>query len=196
MTPALSVSYYSSVGATTDVVIESPDLTTNAEEDVASGTMYITSSDLEIMDDGGEQVVLVVFPACPIPAGALVTSASIVFDVDEVRPGQSDVDMTASISGEVGNSALPTETTADISSRTPTSTAVMWSPPASVNTHEDLATPDLSGVVNEIVNDASWSAGNNMGFIFGHMSGAGVRWVEASRNNNGVGTPAFYATYA
>ena len=194
-TPQLQVTYYSALGATTDVVVESTDSTTNAEEDVANGNMYLTSSDLELMFDGGEQVVLVMFPTTDVPAGAIIASARILFDIDEVRPGQSDQDCTISISGELGSSAVPTEANADISSRATTNAAVIWQPPVSVNTHEDLWTPDLSSVVSEIVNDGSWSVGSNMGFVFGHMSGSGVRWVEAFSINNGVGTPALYITY-
>lgn len=194
-TPQLQVTYYSALGATTDVVVESTDRTTNAEENVANGNMYLTSSDLELMSDGGEQVVLVMFPTTDVPAGAIIASARILFDIDEVRPGQSDQDCTISISGELGSSAVPTEANADISSRATTNAAVIWQPPVSVNTHEDLWTPDLSSVVSEIVNDGSWSAGSNMGFVFGHMSGSGVRWVEAFSINNGVGTPALYITY-
>ena len=126
--------------------------------------MYLDSSDLELMSDGGEQVVLVMFPTADVPAGATIASAQILFDIDEVRPGQSDQDCTISISGELGSSALPTATSADVSSRTTTGAAVLWQPPVSVSTHDDLWTPDLSSVVSEIVNDGSWAAGNNMGF--------------------------------
>ena len=195
-TPALTVSFYSSVGATTDIVLNVRDRGDDAEEDVATGTMYLTSSDLELMSDGGEQMVLVVFADCPIPNGAMISSANILFDVDEVRPGQSDAPLTASISGQVGDAALPIDAAFDISSRTPTSTTVMWQPEASVNTHDDLMTPDLSGVVTEIVAGADWEAGKSMGFLFGQMSGVGVRWVEASRENNGIATPALMVSYS
>ena len=195
-TPALTVSFYSSVGATTDIVLNVRDRGDDAEEDVATGTMYLTSSDLELMSDGGEQMVLVVFADCPIPNGAMISSANILFDVDEVRPGQSDAPLTASIAGQVGDAALPVDAAFDISSRTPTSTTVMWQPEASVNTHDDLMTPDLSGVVTEIVAGADWEAGKSMGFLFGQMSGVGVRWVEASRENNGIATPALMVSYS
>ena len=57
-----------------------------------------------------EQVVIIVFPNVEIPAGAPVMSASILFDVDEVRPGQSDDDCLISIMGEAdANPAMPTD---------------------------------------------------------------------------------------
>lgn len=141
-------------------------------------------------------MILIVFAECPVPAGALIASASILFDIDEVRPGQSDADFTCSISGQTGNAALPTDAAFDISARPSTAAAVIWQPPASVSTHEDLITPDLSTVVTEIVNGGDWAAGQNMGFLFGHMSGNGVRWVESSRANNGIDTPALFVSYA
>ena len=71
-----------------------------AEETVSNGAMYLTSSDYEIMHDGAEQVVGIVFPSVDIVPGGTIMSAYILFDVDEVRPGQSDADTMASIYGE------------------------------------------------------------------------------------------------
>lgn len=58
-----------------------------------------------------------------------------------------------------------------------------------------LLTPDIGSVVNEIVNGATWAPGSGMGILFGHMSGSGTRWVESSRTNNGLATPAITITY-
>jgi hypothetical protein len=46
--------------------------------------------------------------------------------------------------------------------------------------------------MNEITSQAGWAAGNPMTFIFTLVRGQGIRWVEKSRNNNGVDTPALY----
>jgi hypothetical protein len=46
--------------------------------------------------------------------------------------------------------------------------------------------------MNEITSQAGWAAGNPMTFIFTLVSGRGIRWVDKSRNNNGVDTPALY----
>ena len=37
-----------------------------AEETVSDGAMYLTSSDYELMDDGGEQIVGITFPTVDI----------------------------------------------------------------------------------------------------------------------------------
>ena len=102
--------------------------------------MYLTSSDYEMVHDGGgEQVVGIVFPSVPVPAGVTVTAAYVLFDVDEVRPGQSDQDVTINIYGEANvNPAAPSTTAFDLSSRTPTAAAVTWNPAASANVHDDV----------------------------------------------------------
>ena len=200
-TPALIVTYGGDScvqSSGTDSVAGRPD---GAEEDVGTGAMYLTSSDYEvwrlfpstqylrfvasdkacwsqIMHDGGEQVVGITFPSVNIPQGDIVTSAYVLFDVDEVRPGQSDATTSVSIYGEANTaSAAPTTTANDLSNRVPTASNVMWQPEPSVGVHDDLTTPDISVVVNEIVSLPGWAAGNTMTILFGHTTGSGTRWV-------------------
>ena len=71
----------------------------------------------------------VIFPAILVPNGAAISEAHVLFSVDEVRPGQSDVDVTVSIYGQLSaNAAKPSATGGDLSSRPATSAAVMWKP--------------------------------------------------------------------
>ena len=87
-----------------------------------------------------------------------IANAYILFDVDEVRPGQSDVDTTINIFGEANvNPALPTDANGDVSSRAATAAAVAWQPPATAETHADLVTPDISPVVREIIAMPGWN---------------------------------------
>eukprot|EP00966_Prymnesium_polylepis_P204464 4736878-Prymnesium_polylepis.1 len=70
----------------------------SGEEQLSTGLMYVTSSDLELVHDewlagynqsqraGMEQLVAVVFPMVDIPAGATVESARCLFVIDEVKP--------------------------------------------------------------------------------------------------------------
>ena len=110
---------------------------------------------------GNEQLVGIVFPSVDIGAGSILDSAYVLFDVDEVRPGQSDVDCLITIFGEKNtNPAAPSNTAKDLSNRVPTAAAVSWSPEPSVGVHDELMTPDISSVVNEIVGMPGWTAGN------------------------------------
>ena len=131
-----------------------------------------------LMHDGSEQVVGIIFPSVPVPAGVVVNDAYVLFDVDEVRPGASDADVTISIYGEKNiNAAKPSNGAFDLSSRTPTAAAVSWQPEPSANVHDELKTPDLSPIVQEIINLQGWTPGNPMGILFGHVAGGGSRWV-------------------
>ena len=67
----------------------------------------------------------------------------------------------------------------DISSRAMTSASVVWTPPDWNNFGEsglDQQTPDLSAVIQEIVDQNDWSPSNAMAFMIG---GSGKRVAEA-----------------
>ena len=162
-----------------------------AEETVATGDMYLDSSDYELMHYGDEQIVAIVFPSVAIEAGTAIPNAYVLFDVDEVRPGQSDQSTTVNIYGEANvMPAAPSTTASDLSSRTPTTASVTWQPETSMNVHDDLVTPDISSIVTEIISMDGCTIGNPMCILFGHVTGSGARWVESARENNGIMTPA------
>eukprot|EP01043_Picozoa_sp_COSAG02_P096180 COSAG02_NODE_32489_length_515_cov_1.040865_1_plen_153_part_01 len=117
------------------------------------GTVTLDSTDLELMHDGwGLQVVAIRFPSVDLAPGTTIGTASILFDVDEVRPGQSDQKVSITIFGEASANPAPlTAGSFDLSNRGTTSAAEMWTPTASTTTHEDLATSDISSILNEIV---------------------------------------------
>lgn len=168
-----------------------------AEESAADGSMYISSSDYELMFDGGEQIVGIVFPSVNIPAGSQVLSAEVYFNVDEVRD-LSAQPVSISIHGEANaNAAPPSLVQYDISSRTTTSASVEWNPGTSLEVHEDLISPDISAILNEIVSLPEWHQGNSVALIFTLLSGTGSRWVESLQTGvAGVRTPAIRFQYA
>ena len=68
------------------------------------------------------------FPSVDIAPSDALTSCVVLFDVDEVRPGQSDQETMISIYGELNAmSSAPSTTAGDLSTRTPTAANVMWS---------------------------------------------------------------------
>ncbi len=98
-----SVTMQAQVAATAD----------DAEED-ASGGMSMSSSDLELIYDKGEQTVGIRFAAVGIPAGATILDASMQFQVDE--PSSDATALT--IEGEATDHALPfSSSNSNISSR-------------------------------------------------------------------------------
>ncbi len=146
-------------------------------EQAASGAMSLASSDLELSTDGNTvQTVGIRFTSIDIPQGAIITSAYLQFQTDEV--GSSATSLL--IRGEdVDDAAAFANVANNVSSRTKTDAAASWSPAAWTTVGEaGLAqrTPDLSAVVQEIVSRAGWTALNDMDFI---ITGTGTRTAEA-----------------
>jgi hypothetical protein len=122
------------------------------------------------------QIVGLRFAGLSIPQGANIQSAYIQF--------QCRVATTAAasllIEGQAAdNAATFAKITNNISSRPRTSANVGWVPAAwgTVGAQgADQQTPDLTSVMQEIVNRGGWTAGNSMVFI---ITGTGVRTAEA-----------------
>ena len=136
-----------------------------AEEDLGNGSIDLGSSDLELAFDGNQQAVGILFGNVSVPQGAVINNAQIQFQTDESFSGT----VTLTIVGEeVNNSALFTTSNSNVSSRTPTSSSVVWSPPNWTVIGEEgvnQQTVDLSSIVQEIVDRPGWTSGNNMTFI-------------------------------
>jgi hypothetical protein len=147
----------------------------DSEEKAESGATSLDSSDLELIEHEGDyQIVGVRFGGVAIPAGATIVDAYIEFVAD-----QKDSDPASlTFYGEATDDAPPFEDdNSDISTRSLTTASVIWSdiPPWTV-VHEAHRTPDLSPIVQEIVNRRGWKSGNAMAFI---ISGTGSRTAEA-----------------
>ncbi len=161
-------------------------------EEYADGTMYITSSDLElVVNKSREQTVGVRFTDLSIPDNAVISKAYIQFKVDENSVNSAQIlihgESTANASGFVN-------TDYNISSRTKTNASVYWSPAVwdTVGVAgEEQRTPDLSSIVQEIISETGWSSGNAIAFIF---SDSGTRVAEAYDGDQ-AGAPLLYLEY-
>lgn len=151
----------------------------DAEEDVVSGSMDTGSSDLELVDDGGDQIIGIRFNNVEIPENATVIRAYIQFSTDERVSSQPTTNLT--IHGELNaNSSTFSSATNDISSRTTTSNSTSWSDLAAWGSIDNAGyhqkTPDLSDEMNEIIGLPGWVQGNPITFI---ISGSGERVANA-----------------
>ncbi|NOZ10995.1 MAG: hypothetical protein GXP09_08160 [Gammaproteobacteria bacterium] len=143
--------------------------TDDAEEQFSGsppGSMYITSSDLELVFDGStQQLVGMRFQDLQVPQGTSITRAYIEFTVDENDSGATNV----VINGEDTDNSVTFSTSDNISGRTLTSATVPWSSISPWNVadsdDEHKRTPDLTSIVQEIVDRSGWSAGNAMTFV-------------------------------
>ena len=144
-------------------------------EETANGNMYQGSTDLELIYDGsngrGEQKIGLRFSNVDIPNSAIINEAYIQFTTDEVSSGTVNL----SIRAENSNNAAPFSTTNGyLSSRPTTAASVNWLPPnwnAIGQRGAAQRTPDLTDIVQEIVNKGGFDENSSMVFI---ISGAGT----------------------
>jgi hypothetical protein len=148
----------------------------DVEEFVYDHHMYITSSDLEMPYEDtytpNEEQVIGLRWAVPVSKGATVTKAYVEFTFDE--PEVTGV-VHLIIEGQLAPDAPAfTAATADVSSRTRTKAQVKWAPEewavngaTAHNASVELKykTPDLSPIIQEIVNQPGWAGGNALVII-------------------------------
>lgn len=146
-------------------------------EESASGSVSLTSSDLELVLDGSDQqVVGMRFNGVTVPPGATIIRAYVQFQVDEVT---SDATSLVVAGEATDNAAAFTSTSRNISSRARTGSAVAWSPapwPTVDEAGANQQTPNLASIVQEIVNRSGWRSGNALALI---VTGTGKRVAEA-----------------
>ena len=144
------------------------------EEETGSRGVDIGSSDLELVADGnnGNQTVALRFNNVQIPQGSAITNAYISFVADE-----SDSEVTSlSIQAEDVDDSQPLlAQDQNLSSRATTDASVIWAPnPWSTN--DEIDTPNIATVVQEVISRDGWSSGNNLALI---LNGTGKRVAES-----------------
>lgn len=146
-------------------------------EEKQDGSMSLTSSDLEMLDyDAGapHRAVGVRFADLPIPQDATITSAYIQFTAASSSAGTANL----LIHAEASESAPPfTATAFDLTDRLPTSAVVNWSvgPWTSGVAGINERSADVASIVQEIVGQDGWLAGNAIAFI---ITGDGDRVAD------------------
>jgi uncharacterized protein YjiK len=155
-----------------------------SEDDVEerqSGRMWLANSDLELVTDGTNvQKVGLRFTGVMVPHGGTIVKAYVQFQVDEASSEQTNL----AVAGEASdNSARFTTTKFNVSSRPRTTASVPWSPPAWTRgglRGAEQRTPDISSVLQEIVDRPGWLAGNALAVI---ITGFGRRVAESIEGN-------------
>ena len=164
-------------------------------EELPDGSMYLNSSDLELIDDPqrGEQVVDLRFTNIEVPHGAKINTARVQFTVDD---DDEPVATELVIRGELAADTQPFRSAArDVSSRRRTAASVGWSPgPWTIvgERGQQQQTPDLSALIEEIVALPGWREGNALALI---IRGSGHR-AAVSFDGNPTGAPVLYIELA
>jgi len=166
----------------------------DAEENNSGGSndgdVNISGNDLEMPDDGGtNQIIGLRFTGVNIPAGSTITSASIEFTADETDSSTVTLDIWGEDVDDASTFTGCTNECGDISGRTKTSSQVTWSNIPSWNNGEqgpDTTTPDLSAIIQEVIDRPGWSNGNNIVFI---IEGSGTNERVAESVEGGPNAP-------
>ncbi|MBN2717390.1 MAG: metallophosphoesterase [Deltaproteobacteria bacterium] len=168
----------------------------DVEESTTDGVIYTDSSDLELIYDSyvsSDQIVGLRFTDMSIPAGATITNAFIQLTCDETDSEAA----TLFIAGEASDNATPfTADAYNVSSRSVTTASVAWSVPEWLLVGEAgdaQRSPDLSAVIQEVVDRSGWVSGNSIGIIVTGETG-GVRHAEAY-DGSSADAPLLYVEY-
>ncbi len=163
----------------------------DVEEKVSTGRIYSDSSDLELSYDSGylgSQRVGMRFRDLAIPRGATITSARIAFETDETDSGSAALLLRAQA---IDDAPAFSSVDFDLSSRSTTTAEVTWNPPSWPTLGEKRQTPDLSTLVQEVVDRPGWQSGNSLVFV---VSGSGERAAE-SYDGEPAAAPLLTVTY-
>jgi VCBS repeat-containing protein len=145
----------------------------DAEESNSSGSVGLTSSDLELVRN---QTVGMRFNTVTIPAGATIYNAYIQFQADETGSLATSLTLQAEATD---NAETFSGTAWNISSRNRTAASVSWVPVQWTTVGDagiDQRTPDISSLIQEIVSRPGWSSGNSLAII---VTGQGERTAES-----------------
>lgn len=115
----------------------------------------------------GTRSAWLLFTGVTIPQGATIVSATIAF-----KQG-SDFGTTAvefNIKGNAVDSASAPTSNSDGRSKTRTSASVNWQPPSWVSEGTVETSPDISAVIQEIVNRAGWASGNALQILIDRVN--------------------------
>ncbi len=148
-------------------------------EEWDTGTMYISSSDLEMVYDDGVQLVGLRF-SLPVPSGAVITQANLRFTVDEVTTDPAALTIWAEATDDAPVFA---DVSGNISNRVSTVATADWVPQPWSNVGDSASaqtSTNFSNVIQEIVSRPGWSSDNHVVLV---ISGSGVRTADAYEGN-------------
>ena len=160
----------------------------DSEEAISTGSIDRGSSDLEMVLESTDQLIAIRFRSVGLPQGANITNAYVQFQADESHSGATNLTFQAE---DVDDAASLGSSNFDISGRIRTTASVAWNSVPSWSSNSNYQTPDLSSVIQEVVDRGGWSSGNDMVII---VSGTGKRVAE-SYNGESANAPLLHVDY-
>lgn len=164
----------------------------DAEENLVTGKMNLTSSTLEMAFDtqaNAGQIIGLRFNGIELPEGAKILQSFFIFNSARINSAPASL----TIQGEASINPGTYTSTQLISSRPTTTASVNWSPETwekfDDGTYSRISA-DLTPILNELI-DLGWKSGNSMAFM---IKGEGVRTAR-SYNSNQWNAPVLYIIY-
>ncbi|MHC4166860.1 MAG: galactose-binding domain-containing protein [Planctomycetota bacterium] len=146
------------------------------EEKALDGVMEGGSSDLELGYENDDalpenlQIVGCRWVAVTVPKGATITGAWVQFSADDINNSRHVGAVSVIIEGQLSPSpAVFSGDAHDISSRPKTAASVVWDIPQWMTVGAqgpDERTPDISSIIQEIVNQPDWSGDDAIVLMF------------------------------
>ncbi|MHC4536009.1 MAG: LamG-like jellyroll fold domain-containing protein [Planctomycetota bacterium] len=179
----------------------------DAEEGAASGGIVLDSSDLELGYEGTAspdslQIIGVRFTGVDVPKGVAIKKAWVQFTADDVDNDYHSPPVSLIVEGELNPNPVEfSETTGDISSRATTMASVVWDIPvwgALRAAGPPERTGNISSVIQEIIDQDDWAAGNAMVIILRDNPdnpSEGTREAEAFDGDSSM-APLLHIEYA
>ncbi len=127
-----------------------------------------------------------------IPQGATITNAYIRFKSEHTHSEHTDLTIRGD---DRDDAARFTPANGNISSRPQTTAAITWNDIPAWTLDEFYRTPDLSAIIQEIVDRPGWTSGNAMAILFESTDSGGKRCFT-SHDNSPADTAILYVHYA
>jgi hypothetical protein len=149
-------------------------------EDAPNGSVSLDSTVLELVQSNNEQqLVGLRFNGINLARNADVRSAQLQFTCKAASDEPGELVIQAE---SIGSSSRFVNSPHNISMRRLTNSKVTWTPPAwkrEGDTTEAQRTPDLAGLIQEVIGRDDWQPGNSIAFV---ISGTGKRIAMVFRN--------------
>ncbi len=149
----------------------------DAQEKISTGEISLGNTDLEMTWGDGDQVIGIRFLSIFIPSGAVITNAHMAFKAASDQTAATDLVIRGEDSDDAGRFTVNNR---DITDRAVTNAVANWRVPP-WNNNSIYETPDLTSLVQEIINRGGWVSGNDMVFV---ITGSGRRRVDSYEGSN------------
>lgn len=168
----------------------------DAEEGTAAGSvLYYNNADLDLGGwnvSANDNIVGIRFQDVAIPQGVTIHSAYLEFTANATNSETTNL----VIEGEASDDAAPfTAAADDLKSRTGTTATVAWDNVQAWTAGNSYPSPDITAIVQEIVDQGGWSSGNSMVFRFTSAdAGENKRDIRA-RDANSTTAPKLHVVF-